>query len=50
MKLERQGKRDADADEEPEKRVTLRKNFDRGWTGKTWPGRKIGHPITADGG
>ena len=49
MKIETQGKKDAAADE-PERRVRLKKPFERGWTGKTWPGRKIGHPITADGG
>ena len=22
----------------------------RGWSGRTWPGRSIGSPLTADGG
>lgn len=50
VKVEGRGKRDAVADEEPEKHVRLKKTFARGWTGKTWPGRKSGHPVTADGG
>ena len=50
MKGERRGRRDAATDPEPEKHVRLKKTFERGWTGKTWPGRKVGHPVTADGG
>jgi len=49
VKIESRGKRDAAEDEEPEKRVRLKRTFERGWTGKTWPGRKVGHPVTADG-
>ena len=26
------------------------KTFERGWSGKTWPGRELGPPLTADGG
>ncbi|XP_015776574.1 PREDICTED: 28S ribosomal protein S5, mitochondrial-like [Acropora digitifera] len=25
------------------------KTFERGWSGKTWPGRELGPPLTADG-
>lgn len=50
MKLERGQQGDAPADDEPEKHVRLKRTFERGWTGRTWPGRKIGHPVTADGG
>lgn len=29
---------------------TQRKKLERGWSGKTWPGRTVGPPVTADGG
>ena len=27
-----------------------KKAIERGWSGRTWPGRTIGSPLTADGG
>lgn len=50
MKVKRQQKEDDATDEEPEKRVRMKRTFERGWTGKTWPGRKVGRPVTANGG
>ena len=29
---------------------TQRRKFERGWSGKTWPGKTVGPPVTADGG
>ena len=27
-----------------------KRKMERGWSGKTWPGRTVGPPLTADGG
>ena len=31
-------------------RQVYKKKVERGWSGKTWPGRTVGPPYTADGG
>lgn len=31
-------------------RPVYKKQVERGWSGKTWPGRTVGPPYTADGG
>ena len=36
----------ADTDTRPIQRRTIEK----GWSGRTWPGRTVGPPLTADGG
>ncbi|KAL9954467.1 hypothetical protein ACROYT_G042008 [Oculina patagonica] len=49
VKRGKEQQRSLPADEEPERPVRLRRIFERGWTGRTWPGRKCGHPVTPDG-
>ena len=34
--------------DDKERRKTTK--MQRGWSGKTWPGRELGPPLTADGG
>ncbi|KAJ7365569.1 28S ribosomal protein S5, mitochondrial [Desmophyllum pertusum] len=38
-----------DPSDHEERPVRVKRTFDRGWTGRSWPGKKCGHPITADG-